>query len=167
MCVCVCVCVCMCMYVCVCVSVCVCVNILLNQTIMYNGERRGCSFWAGAVQKQHPLGPWTFYWTKLQRRAKQGWIQDFFFFSFFGGGAQKIIFVHTHHERKVSTRWGVQGPLKVKGPHLEAFGVFDALSCYLSLFLSILHDTKWDAKKKCRSKFRVGGGGGGGWCAPS
>ena len=41
---------------------------------------------------------------------------------------------------------------------LEALGVFDALSCYLSL-ISKHSDTKWDLKNTVRSIFFFWGGG--------
>ena len=62
-----------------------------------------------------------------------------------GGGAQKNMCEHAHHERQP------RSPLRA----LEALGYFDALSCYPSLSFKY-SDTKW-AKKHSQSNFRGGG----------
>ena len=70
----------------------------------------------------------------------QGWIQDFHL----GGGGKKLC-ARTHiHEREARSplRPG-PGPAQVRA--LEALGVFDALSYYLSLIFK-QSDTKWDIK---------------------
>ena len=58
-----------------------------------------------------------------------------FSFFFFGGGGAKD-YVHAHSSR-------ARSPKSLTAGVQEAFRVFDALSCYLSLILKH-SDTKWD-----------------------
>ena len=70
----------------------------------------------------------------------QGRIQDF---HLVGGGAQKIMWAHAHH--KLEARSPLTPGSRAHKWALEALGVFDALSCYLSLIFKH-SDTKWDKK---------------------
>ena len=62
-----------------------------------------------------------------------------------GGGrkAQNIMYTHAHHEREARSPLRLGSRTRVRA--LEALGVFDALSCYLSLIFKH-SDTKWDKK---------------------
>ena len=61
-----------------------------------------------------------------------------------GGGAQKIMSTHAHHELEPQSILQL-GSRAHDLRALEALRVFDALSCYLSLIFKHSH-TKWDEK---------------------
>ena len=81
--------------------------------------------------------PCRYSFTDLQPKVHhgQGRIQDFH-----GGGGQKIMCAHAHHEREVPYAC------------MEALGVFDALLCYLSLIIKH-SDTNGILKKRQSIKF--------------
>ena len=104
-----------------------------------------------------PVGDYVLYY--MFYMYFQGRIKDFFFFFFFfffflGGGCKKLCCAH-HITSPKSLTAGSRARLRA----LEALGVCDARSCYLSLIFKHSDTNNKMGFLKCsQSKFRGGGG---------